>query len=431
MRKIIKDSATLIGGNVWAQAIGLLGYLLLTRLYTPEQFGLFTIFYSYIEVFIILSTGKYEMAVVRADDDREAAATAQFALRLNTWVSVVLVTAVGLLMFLDVMPDKLRTLGWVSLLIPLMVFCCGTSRVYAALFNRFNRFGTIAASEMVTATSGLLFKALFGLLQKGTMALAKVCGVVGLPLGTVLGQMAGNLNYRLRLRKLPLPHGIARSERRTAAGKHRRFPLYTMPKDWVNSFSFNLPTLWVALYFDDAVVGFFALALTFCIRPVNVLNSAFERIFYIRTLEKVRHRQPVWPMLIRFVMGISAVALPVLLVVFLFAEPLFGFCFGDRWAGCGYYVRCLLPWVFVSLSSTSLSFVASVFDKQRTEFLFFIVLLLLRVAAMVIGIYCHNFPLAILLFALAGTVISLFLLIWYLTLVHRYTILLNKFSEIE
>ncbi len=420
MRKIIKDSATLIGGNVWAQAIGLLGYLLLTRLYTPEQFGLFTIFYSYIEVFIILSTGKYEMAVVRADDDREAAATAQFALRLNTGVSLALVSLVGVLMLCDVMPDKIRTLGWVAMLIPLMVFCCGTSRVYAALFNRFHRFGTLAASEMLTATSGLLFKALFGLLQKGTMAPAKVCGVVGLPLGTVLGQMAGNLNYRLRLRRLPLPKEIARSERRMAAGKHRRFPLYTMPKDWVNSFSFNLPALWLALYFDDAVVGFFALALTFCIRPANVLNSAFERIFYSRTIEKVRRQQPVWPMLSRFVLGISVVALPVLLLVFLFAEPLFGFCFGNRWAGCGYYVRCLLPWVFVSLSSTSLSFVAGVFDRQRTEFLFFVLLLLLRVVAMVVGICCHDFQLAILLFALVGTMVSLALLVWYLSLVRRY-----------
>ncbi len=426
MRKIIKDSATLIGGNVWAQAVGLLGYLLLTRLYTPEQFGLFTIFYSYIEVLIILGTGKYEMAVVRADNDREAAATAQFALRLNTWVSLVLVTIVSMLMLLDVMPDKIRTLGWVSMLIPLMVFCCGSSRVYAALFNRFNRFGTIAASEMVTATSGLLFKALFGVLQKGAAVLAKACGVAGLPLGTVLGQMAGNLNYRLRLRRLPLPHHIARSERQIAAGKHRRFPLYTMPKDWVNSFSCNLPTLWLALYFDDAVVGFFALAFTFCIRPANLLNSAFERIFYTRTLERVRRQQPVWPMLIRFVMGISAVSFLVLLAVFLFAEPLFGFCFGNRWTGCGYYVRSLLPWVFVSLSSTSLSFVASVFDKQRTEFLFFIVLLLLRVTAMAVGIYCNSFQLAILLFALAGTAVSLSLLIWYLSLVRHYEKVLKQ-----
>ncbi len=420
MRQIVKDCATLISGNTWAQLIGLLSYLLLTRLYTPAQFGQFSIFYSYIEIFIILSTGKYEMAVVRADSDREAAATARFALRLNTIVSLALVSLVGLLMLLDVMPDKLRTLGLVAMLIPAMVFCCGTSRVYAALNNRFNRYGIIAASEMTTATAGFLLKALLGLQQKGGQAMAHLCGTMGLPLGTVLGQMAGNLNYRLHLRKLPLPHDIAREERRAAARKHRHFQLYTMPKDWVNSFSFNLPALWLALYFDDAVVGFFALALTFCVRPANVLNSAFERIFYSRTLEKVRQHQPIWPMLSRFVLLISVVALPLLLLLFLFAEPLFAFCFGVRWAGCSYYVRCLLPWVFVMLSSTSLSFIASVFDRQRTEFFFFLVLLLLRIAAIATGIYCNNFPLAILLFAIAGTIVSFSLLLWYFSLIRHY-----------
>ena len=198
--------------------------------------------------------------------------------------------------------------------------------------------------------------------------------------------MVCNVNYLVRLRSLRLPQDITRRERRAAARKHRAFPLYTMPKDLVNSFSYNLPLLWLALYFDKAEAGLFALALTFCVRPVNVLNSAFERIFYVRTMERVRQRQPVGPELWRFVGGLSAVCLPLLTAAFLFAEPLFCFCFGARWTGCAYYVRCLLPWAFVMLSSTSLSFVASVFNRQRGEFFFFLALLALRAAALYVGI---------------------------------------------
>jgi lipopolysaccharide exporter len=420
MRKIVKDSATLIGGNVWAQAISLLAYVLLTRIFTPDQFGIYNVFYSYIEVLIILSTCKYEMAVVRADTDREATAVARFALRLNTWVSLFLITAIGVLLLFHALPGKSNTLGLIALLIPVMVFFCGTTRVYAALFNRFKDFRPIAVSEVVTATSGILFKIGLGLLQLTELALGKVCGLLGLPLGTVLGKMAGNINYLVRLKTLSLPKDVGREERRQAAAKHRNFALYTMPKDLVNSFSYNLPLLWLALYFDKAEVGLFALALTFCVRPVNVLNSAFERIFYVRTMEKVRNHQSVWPDLWRFVGGISAVALPLLVLVFAFAEPIFGFCFGERWTGCAFYVRCLLPWVFIMISSTSLSFIAGVFNKQRSEFFFFIVLLLLRVAAMLFGIGQHDFKIAILFFSLAGVAVSLALLLWYFILVGKY-----------
>ncbi len=54
--KLVREAATLASGNVSAQAIALAAYFVLTRIYTPDDYGLFNIFYSYIEVLIILST---------------------------------------------------------------------------------------------------------------------------------------------------------------------------------------------------------------------------------------------------------------------------------------------------------------------------------------------------------------------------------------
>ena len=42
-------------------------------------------------------------------------------------------------------------LGWMVLLIPPMVFFCGTSRIYSFLYNRFHRYRQIALSENVNA----------------------------------------------------------------------------------------------------------------------------------------------------------------------------------------------------------------------------------------------------------------------------------------
>lgn len=416
----MKDTATLVGGNVWTQVIGMLSYLLLARLFTPHQFGVYNIFYSYIEVLIILGTCKYEMAAVRADSDREAVAVSRFALRLNAVVSVVLLMVIALLVVFDALPGKSNALGLLALLVPIMVFFCGTTRVYAGLFNRYKQFRPIAVSEMVTATSGALLKIVFGLLQGLSEVGGKVFGVLGLPLGTVLGKMAGNINYLVRLRKLQLPRDIPRSEQRAAAVKHRNFPLYTMPKDWINSFSYNLPLLWFALYFDKAEVGLFAMSLTLCLRPVNILNSAFERVFYVRVMERVREGKAVWSDMWRLVGGLCAVALPAMVLLFFFAEPLCVFAFGSKWMGCGFYVRCLLPWVFVALSTGSVSFLANVFNKQRAEFLFFLVLLVLRVATLFCGIHCRSFQRGILLFSLVSAAVFLALLLWYLALMLRY-----------
>ena len=66
----IRNSGTLLTGNVVAQGLAFLAYLLLLRLFTPDDFGLCNVFFSYTEVLIILSTCKYEMAIVVAPDDR-------------------------------------------------------------------------------------------------------------------------------------------------------------------------------------------------------------------------------------------------------------------------------------------------------------------------------------------------------------------------
>ena len=413
--RFIKDGITLVSGNVWAQAIAFGAYLLLTRLYTPEDMGLYNIFYSYIEVLVIVSTCKYEGAVVLADSEREAAAVSRLALRLNTWISLLLLallTAIHLLW--PTSPLALAGTNFTfALLIPPMVFFCGTSRVYSALFNRSRTFSHIALSEVIGSTSGALSKVLMGL----PALVGSWLHTLGLPLGTVLGKMASNINLRLKLRHTAPAFDITPGERRQAARKYRNFPCYTMPKDLVNSLSHNLPFLWLAAYADKAEVGLFALALTFTFRPINILYGAFERLLYVDIAEKVRARQSIKADILHFVKWLNLVALPVFIILFCFGEQLFGFLFGARWAGCGYYLRCLLPWVYVTLTSASLVFLSNVFARQRTEFGFYLVLLVLRVASVVVGIVSGNFRLAVLLFALSGTLVNAALLLWCLRLV--------------
>ena len=412
--KLFREAATLVSGNVLAQVITLAAYFVLTRIYTPDDYGLFNIFYSYIEVLIIFSTCKYELAIVVADDEHEAAAVSRFALRMNTLVSIGLLTVALVLWLTGLLPGNMAQLGWMVLLIPPLVFFCGTSRVYSFLYNRFHRYAMIAVSDNVNAGSGALLKIVLGLLGFSQS---------GLPIGTVLGQAAANINYRLRLKSIPNTQNlrnIPKSERWAAAKKYRNFPFFVATKDFINTFSSNLPFLWAALYFERAEVGLFGLALTFTMQPTNILSVAFERVLYARTAETVRDRLPLMHLLLRFLLPLLAVALPVCVLAGFVAEPVFVFCFGDKWQGCGVFVQALLPLALATLCCNSLMFIPNVFSSQRTEFVFYLALLVLRVVAVALGVSQHNFLLAITLYAAAGTLIKASLLIWYLWQVRRY-----------
>ena len=413
----VKNSGTLLTGSVVAQGVAFLAYLLLSRLFTPDDFGLYNVFYSYIEVLIILSTCKYEMAIVKADTDAEARALSRFTLRLNAVVSVVLLTVALILILLDV--EVIPFPPILILLIPFMVFFCGTTRVYTFVFNRYKHFGRIATAEVVTSVSGVVAKIGLGLLA----TVVQLFHTIGLPVGTILGKMAAGVYYRIAASKvLPKPGPAAASAvgLRQLIGQHRVFPLYSMPRELVSSFSANLPFMWLSLYFDKSLLGLFSLAVVFTMRPVNILANVFEKVFYPTHTEKIKHRQPLGRDIRRFLLTLCGISFPVMLVAFLFAEPLFTFLFGDKWIGTGYYVRCIIPWIAVLLLTGSLAFVPNVFTTQRGDFVFQLLQFVLRIAALAVGISRGDFRLAILLFCAVSTLVQLCLLGWYLHQVRRY-----------
>ncbi len=422
--RFLRDSGTLLTGSLIAQGFAFLAYLVLGRLFTPEDFGLYNIFYSYIEVLIILSTCKYELAIVIADNDDEAARLTRLTLRLNAIISILLLTVALILALththLSSLPPQLY------LLIPPMVFFCGTTRVYTFLFNRYKQYSQIATSEVVTSLGGTVLKILFGLLNTSLQFLH----TLGMPLGTILGKVAGNIYYRIQIEKLKLKIEdteqkiIGRSREISTfnfqLSTYKNFPLYAMPKELVSSFSANLPFIWLSIHFDNALIGLFGLALTLTMRPVGILANAFEKVFFASYSERVRQCQPLWRDTLRFVGVLNAVVIPVVIVAFFYAEPLFTFLFGDKWVGTGYYVRCIIPWLVVLLNANSLAFVANIFSTQRIDFFFQIAQLLLRIAALWVGISQGNFRLAILLFCAVSTVVQLLQWGWYLLQIRRH-----------
>ena len=424
MKSFLRDTGTLLSGSLIAQGIAFLAYLVLGRLFTPDDFGLYNIFYSYIEVLIILSTCKYELAIVIADSDDEALQLKRLTLRLNALFSVLLLTVTLILALththLSSLPPQLY------LLIPPMVFFCGTTRVYTFLFNRYKQYSQIATSEVVTSLGGTVLKILFGLLNTSLQFLH----TLGMPLGTILGKVAGNIYYRLKIENLKLKienskqQPIGRSRKFSILNSqfsiYKNFPLYAMPKELVSSFSANLPFIWLSIHFDNALIGLFGLALTLTMRPVGILANAFEKVFFASYSERVRQHQPLWHDTLRFTLALNAVVIPIVVVAFLFAEPLFTFLCGDKWIGTGYYVRCIIPWLVVLLNANSLAFVANIFSTQRIDFFFQLAQLALRLAALWIGIHAGDFHLAILLFCAVSTAVQLLQWGWYLVQIRRY-----------
>ncbi len=398
-----KNALTLVSGSVVGQAIALLIYPLLTRLFSTEDLGVYATWLSVVDVLVLLSTGRYESGIMLSRDKSEASATASLAKRINFVffaASAVVVTVIFLL----------GATSGIVFLIPPMVYLCGTSKVYSSLLNYLNKYKPIALSEIINSVTASVTKLVCGFLRFTTGTL---------PASNLLGQAFANLNYRLQLHKQPFPKA-ERSQVRQMAKKHRNFPLYTLPKDFINSFSHNLPFMLLAIYFNQAYIGLFSLAITSAFRPINIISSAFDRVLYKRLADKHNSNQSFVKDLKKFVGGNVLLFLPLFALIFIFADNIIEILFGSTWISSAVYLRYIMPWIFLNLFGSSLSFMPYIFSAQRTEMIIMIVQLVLRLIALGIGIVLNNFDLAILLFAIVSAVVIIIRLCWYASMVRIY-----------
>lgn len=404
--EIVRNCTTLLSGTAVAQCITFLAYPIIARLYSSEDFGVYTTILSYIDILVILSTARYEQAIMISKDKKEIAAIVKLCRIMCLAVSAIIaIVACIILAF-----NEASKLDMLILFIPLLVFFNGQYRIYLLLFNKYKEFKQIAFSDISTNISATIFKIIFGALE-----ILKV----GLPLGTSLGRIVGNINYRWRIRKISLPQpdkGCITA----MIKKHRNFPLYSMPKDFINSFSANLPFTLLAIYFDEAYIGLFAMAFTFTFRPMNLINSAYERVLYERISTKYLNHQPIVKDIVRFFGYNYAVLTPLFVIAFIFAQPILTFILGAEWAASATYFRYMLPWIYTMLISSSISFIPNIFATQRTEAIMYLVLFVVRLAALGLGIYADSFRLSILLFCSTGTLFSIILTIWYFRLISAY-----------
>ena len=80
---LLRATLTLLAGGALAQLIPLLLGPLITRLFTPEAFGLFTSFSTIAATVAVVACARYEFALPMVRDGREARALLALCLRIG------------------------------------------------------------------------------------------------------------------------------------------------------------------------------------------------------------------------------------------------------------------------------------------------------------------------------------------------------------
>ena len=338
---------TLVTGTTIAQTITVASVPLITRLYTPEDFGIFTVYLSIIALLAPLMSGRYELAIPIASAIENALELIVLCLVLILWMTLLSSLGVWLLSDFIIMRTNtpgLRPFLW---LIPFCLFGMGLYQVFYNLALREKFFSAIARTKFIQSLGQALLQVGIGCFN---------LGILGLIAGDIFGKTAGSaslawrnrLNIKGRLQKITLV-GI-----KSVAGQYKYFPIFTSSSTLLNTAGLQVPNFFLAASFGPEVVGWFALSQRLLGLPLTLVGLSLAQVFYTEVAQRLREQPAMVKPLFFKTMRYSLLMTAPIVLLALGSPWLFAIFFGENWAEAGKYTIYLIPmYIFQFVISTN------------------------------------------------------------------------------
>lgn len=355
--QFIRRVLTLVSGVVLAQAIYLLVLPVLTRLYTPDAFSIFS---QYLSLMGILSAAfclRFDDAVFVVAGKRKIRAvlklgiTSAFCMFILSLL-VLIALKPWLVSFSDIKLPEL-----IYFLLPLAAML---QALYLLLCNGALKLG----EARKVATTQVQRHLSISVFQVGLVFVSSL-KEMGLALGDIAGKAIGvfallGFNQR-KTAQFTTPWAYQWRLAKTL----KRFPLISAPNALINVGANQItPLILIALY-DLRVAGVFYVAQRVTSAPLVLLGKAISQVYSSELADMMSSGVDVlkrsYEKMIQKLFLISV--LPVVLLATL--SPWLGpLILGSEWIDAGYFIALLAPSLLAQMVVTPLSNVANILNKQ-------------------------------------------------------------------
>lgn len=360
--EFVKSVLKVFTGSAIAQFVPFLIEPVLTRLYTPAEFGVLAVYISFSTLFVVVATGRYEMAVVLPKTSRMAANTAGLALMIACGVSgvaAIIVLIAGPSIALAYRDSTVAGYLW---FVPLSVLFVGFYQTFNNWALRFKRFWSISAGRIsqTLTTTGLNLG--LGLMGKGA---------AGLIVALVAGQLASLLAVFPWSKKGRRPFFalVNRSDAAKMAGRYADFPKINSLHAFSDILQQSLLIFLIAYYFGQDETGYYSRTFRILAAPVALLGSGIGQVFYQKASGHYARGGNLRPLVVQTIRNLAWIAAIGFGILMITGQWLFSVVLGEAWAEAGVYAQWLSPWMMMNFITSPVSSVPLIVGRQKQVFL--------------------------------------------------------------
>lgn len=382
-------------GSIVAQILPLVASPVLTTMYSQEVFGKLAIFLSVCGLLTVFFNLKYEQAIVIAEDENERKAVFQ-GLFINSiilfFILEVIVVFLGSLGY-----DLARYyLNW----IPITSLLMSANFVFIQCFNRQKKFKVNALVKIVLWVLIVLFQ----------LCLANYTDK-GLVFGYVIGYAVIYI-FCIYVYGVNQFQGVNPLHIKKAIRKHKNFPKYAAPNYLINTFSINIPSLFLGLIFNFELAGIYFLASRIVSGPVALVAFSISQVFYQRCAELYADGKNVSFLVSKIQVLIFCIFITPMILSYMYIIDIFLMFFDESWLETVDIIKFMIPWFFMVLVNVPLGGVINVLGMQKQNLKIEILLLILRLFSFLIGYIIQDGLVGVMLFCYSGLLTNILLFVY-------------------
>ncbi len=359
--RYVRNIATLSSGQLINSAVPILCAPILGRLYTPKDYGFLGAYMSVATVLSAIGNWQYSQGIVFDKSEVRARTLISVCLLTSLITSVVSVLVAAAMIYWSHSTER-----WWYVLLPVTALIGGVSATLIALVNRKGHYERIAAIQLFPTLVTVLTSIGLGFQGAGSTGLM-IAYFLGqfITLAIVIRAVKYDINWRTL--HAPIKHIV------TVATRHRRFPIYTLPSNFISSLTLNSPIY--ALQGIGAVtdIGLYTRANQLLGMPMSLFGGSVAQVYQRKAAEELKIQGNCWSIYKRTLMMLFVTGFVPCVFLFAFAPQLFRIVLGPKWEAAGQIARILTPMLFLRLICSPLSTTFYVVDAQREDFVLSIV----------------------------------------------------------
>lgn len=365
-------------GTTIAQAIPIAISPILTRIYTPEDFGVFALFVAITSILGSIANGRYELAIMLPKKDENAINICALGFIITSFISLLLLILV--MLFNDYFRTFLNNeeIGFWLYFIPLAVFFTGVFNVLKYFNNRKKQYKDLANAAIMKSIVLATIQLGIGFVKQGSS---------GLVSGQIVSQMFANMKLLKNIIKdKVLISKISKLKIIALAKRYKDFPKFSMWAVLANTLSQHLTNIFISFFYNVTTLGFYSLVQRVLGMPSALIGSTIGQVFFQQaTIEKQQTGKAV-KTFNSTVKKLVIIGLPSFGILFFIVEDLFEFVFGEEWRIAGSYAKIVIPLFFIRFVVSTVSLLNSIFEKNLNGLYIQIILLTTMVSLFIIVI---------------------------------------------